>query len=73
MSISVTLPEVNISEEELKLLLAIKLLDEGLVSLGKASEIAGYSEKAFVEILLHKGIAPIKYQNLDIDQELSNA
>jgi len=54
MSKSVTLPEVNIPEEELKLLLAIKLLDEGFVSLGKASEIAGYSEKAFVEILLHK-------------------
>jgi len=73
MGKSMTLPEVNISEEDLKLLLAIKLLDEGLVSLGKASEIAGYSEKAFVEILLHKGIAPIKYQNLNPDKELSNA
>jgi predicted HTH domain antitoxin len=73
MGISVTLPEVNISEEDLKLLLAIKLLDEGLVSLGKASEIAGYSEKAFVEILLHKGMAPLKYQNLNLDTELSNA
>lgn len=73
MSISVTLPEINISEEDLKLLLAIKLLDDGMVSLGKASEIAGYSEKAFVEVLLHKGIAPIKYQDLNLDKELSNA
>ncbi len=73
MSISMTLPEINISEEDLKILLAVKLLDEGLVSLGKASEIAGYSEKAFVEVLLHKGIAPIKYQNLNLDQELSKA
>lgn len=73
MGISVTLPEINISEEDLKLLLAIKLLEEGLISLGKASEIAGYSEKAFVEILLHKGIAPIKYQKLNLDKELSNA
>lgn len=73
MGISVNLPEVNISVEEIKLLLAIKLLDEGLVSLGKASEIAGYSEKTFVEILIHKGIAPIKYQHLNLDKELSNA
>ncbi len=73
MSKSVTLPEINISEEELKLLLAIKLLDEGLVSLGKASEIAGYSEKAFVEILLNRGIAPIKYQKLNLEKELTNA
>ena len=69
----VTLPEINIPEEDLKLLLAIKLLDEGLVSLGKASEIAGYSEKAFAEILLHKGVAPIKYKNPNLDKELSNA
>ena len=38
MSISVTLPEINIPEDDLKILLAIKLLDEGLVSLGKRSE-----------------------------------
>jgi len=73
MGISVNLPEMNIKEDEVKLLLAIKLLDEGLVSLGKASEIAGYSEKAFVEILLHRGIAPIKYQKLNLEKELSNA
>ena len=73
MSISMTLPEVNIPEEELKLLLSIKLLEEGLVSLGKASEIAGYSERAFTEILLHKGKAPIKYQNLNLYKEMSNA
>ncbi len=73
MNISVNLPDINIAEQDLKFLLAVKLLEEGIVSLGKASEIAGYSEKAFVEILLHKGIAPIKYQNLDLDTELSNA
>lgn len=73
MNISVNLPDINIAEQDLKFLLAVKLLEDGIVSLGKASEIAGYSEKAFVEILLHKGIAPIKYQNLDLDAELSNA
>jgi len=72
MSTSVTLPEINIPEQELKLLLAVKLLDDGLVSPGKASEIAGYSEKAFVEVLLHKGMALVRYQNLDLDKELSN-
>lgn len=73
MNISVNLPDINMPEQDLKFLLAVKLLEDGLVSLGKASEVAGYSEKTFVEILLHKGIAPIKYQNLDLDTELSNA
>ncbi len=73
MGVSFNLPDINIPEDELKLMLAIKLFEEGLVSLGKASEIAGYSEKAFAEILLRKGISPVRYQNIDIEKELSNA
>lgn len=73
MGISVNLPEMNVREDEVKLLLAIKLLEEGIVSLGKAAEIANYSEKAFVEILIHKGIPPIKYSKVDLDKELKNA
>jgi len=73
MSKTVRLPEINLSEDELKLLLAIKLFEEELISLGKAAEIAGYSEKAFAEILLRKGIPPIKYEKLDLKKELRNA
>ena len=73
MGVTVTLPELNISENELKLLLAIKLFEDNLVSLGKASEIAGYSEKAFAEILIRKGIAPVKYSGLDVGKEFLNA
>ena len=73
MGISFNLPELNIKEDELKLLLAIKLLEDGAVSLGKAAEIAGYSEKAFVEVLIHKGVSPIKYPSLDLDRVMENA
>lgn len=72
MGVSIKLPEINIAQEEVKVLLAIKLLEDGLVSLGKAAEIAGYSEKAFSEILLHKGVAPIKFIELDLAKELKN-
>ena len=73
MGITISLPEINIKEGELMVLLAIKLLEDGIVSLGKASEIAGYSERAFVEVLIHRGVAPIKYTKLDINKELKNA
>jgi predicted HTH domain antitoxin len=73
MGISVNLPEMNIKEDEIKLFLAMKLLEEGVVSLGKAAEIAGYSEKAFAEILIHKGISPIRYSNLNLEKELQHA
>ncbi len=73
MGISVHIPDVNIKEDEIKLLLAIKLLEEGIVSLGKAAEIAGFSEKSFAEILLHRGISPVKYMDIHLDKELNNA
>jgi len=73
MVISINLPEMNIKEEELKLLLAIKLLEEGSISLGKAAETAGYSEKTFVEVLIRRGVSPIKYSKLDLDKEARNA
>ena len=73
MGISVNLPEMNIKEDEIKLFLAMKLLEEGIVSLGKAAEIAGYSEKAFAEILIHKGMSPIRYSKLNLEKELQHA
>lgn len=73
MGITVKLPDINIKEEEIKLLLAIKLLEDGVISLGKAAEIAGYSEKAFVEVLIHRGIPPLKYLKLNLEKELRNA
>jgi len=67
------LPDMNINNEELRLLLAIKLLEEKKVSLGKASEIAGYTEKVFSEILFKRGISPIKYENVNLRREIENA
>ena len=72
MGISVNLPDMNIKEDEIKLLLAIKLLEEETVSLGKAAEIAGYTEKAFVEVIVHRGVAPLKYTDLDLGKEMQN-
>lgn len=73
MGISINLPEMNVREDELKLLLAIKLFEEGIISLGRAAEIAGYSEKVFAEILIHKGVPPIKYSNLNLVEEFEQA
>jgi len=73
MQVVLDLPDVNIKKEELKILLAIKLFEEGIVSLEKAAEIVGYSEQTFSKILLKKGISPIKYDNLNLKEEFANA
>lgn len=73
MSIKLEIPEVNLEVEDLRILLAIKLFEDGIVSLGKASEIAGYSERAFAEVLLHRGVSPIRYDDINIKEETANA
>lgn len=73
MGLTVQLPEMNIKEEEIRILLAKSLFEGGTVSLGKAAEVAGYSVKAFVEILIHRGVAPIKFSDINLDEELANA
>ena len=47
MDLTVKIPELNIKEEEIRFLLAHKLFEEGLISIGKADEVSGYSEKTF--------------------------
>ena len=42
-------PEVQ--NEEAKLLLMIKLFETGRLSLGQAAKFAGYSKRAFMELL----------------------
>lgn len=55
--LKVDLP-AGLSIDEVKLLLAIKLYEVGKVSIGQSAKIAGYSKRAFMEIL-GRYMAPI--------------
>jgi predicted HTH domain antitoxin len=67
------LPDLNIPEKELKMILAESLFQQGVVSLGKAAEISGYSQRTFSELLLNKGISPLQYDDRYLNSDLSNA
>lgn len=67
------LPDLNIPEQELKMILAESLFQQGVVSLGKAAEISGYSQRTFSELLLNKGISPLQYDDRYLNSDLSNA
>ena len=66
-------PDMNLSPEEIKMTLAESLFQQGNVSLGKAAEIAGYSERTFVDLLLKKGISPITYNLDNLEEDIKNA
>ncbi len=67
--LEVDLP-ANLSEDEVKLLLAIKLYEVGKVSLGQAAKLAGFSKRAFMEMLGHYKVPVFNYSPEELRQEI---
>ena len=61
-------PEVT--EEEARLLLAIKLYEVGRLSLGQAAKLAGYSKRTFIELLGRYGIPVVAYSPEELREEV---
>jgi len=67
------IPDLNIPAQELKMILAEALFSQGSVSLGKAAQIAGYSERTFSELLLKKGVSPVIFDDEHMEEDIRNA
>ena len=65
----VTLP-CSLSEDEAKLLLAVKLYEVSKVSLGQAAKLAGFSKRTFMEVLGRYHIPIFDYSPDDLQQEI---
>ncbi len=73
-TITVQIPEtVEMSDRELALLLACTLYEQAKISLGQAAEIAGYSKKAFAEMLGSYDVSIFNYPSTDLAKEVANA
>jgi len=68
--LTVDLPS-HISSDQARLLLSIKLYEDERISLGKAAEMAGYSKRAFMDVLSKEGISVINISPEDLDRELN--
>ncbi len=60
----------NLSKEEVQTLLAIKLYETERLSLGQAAKVAGYSKRAFIEILGRHQVPIFNYSPEDLCEEL---
>ncbi|OAB58705.1 hypothetical protein AY600_12735 [Phormidium willei BDU 130791] len=60
----------TLSVEETKVLLAVKLYEVGKVSVGQAASIAGYSKRAFMEILGHHNVPIFAYSPDELRADL---
>ncbi|MBI3946098.1 MAG: UPF0175 family protein [Armatimonadetes bacterium] len=66
---TITLPP-SLSEDEAKLLLAVKLYEVGKVSLGQAAKLAGFSKRTFMEVLGRYRVPVFDYSPEDLRQEM---
>ncbi len=60
----------NLSKDEVEILLAIKLYEAERVSLGQAAKLAGYSKRAFIEILGRHHVPIFNYSPDELREEL---
>jgi predicted HTH domain antitoxin len=61
---------VNLSTDEVRLLLALKLYESDKLSLGQAAEMAGFSKRSFLEVLGRNQIPIFRYSPEDLRREL---
>ncbi|MBM4046414.1 MAG: UPF0175 family protein [Planctomycetes bacterium] len=63
----------EVAEDEARLYLAMKLFEVGRLSMGQAAALAGYSKRAFMEILGHHRVPVFDYPAEEMAQELKNS
>jgi len=73
MRLTLEVPDVvNLSQTDAQILFAMKLFEADKLSLGKAAEVAGFSYRAFYELLLRYGIPVVSINEEDMKREIAN-
>jgi len=65
-----TLPPF-VSPVEGRLMMALKFFELGRLSLGQAAEVAGYSKRAFIDVLGQYGIPVADYPASELAKEIA--
>ena len=73
MSLTTIAIPPSVTEQEAKLYLAMKLFEIGRLSCGQAAELAGYSQRTFMELLGRHGVAVMDYSASELQDDLDRA
>jgi predicted HTH domain antitoxin len=71
VELKVELP-TGLSQDEARLLLAIKSFEAGRASLGQAARISGLSKRAFMELLGRSGVPVFDYPPEELRAEVDS-
>ena len=72
-TLQIQLPDtINIDIQEIKMLLASKLYEKGVLSVGQAAQMTGLSKRTFMELLGYYQVSVLNYPAEDIMQDFEN-
>ncbi len=72
-TIELTLPKsVDVSDFELKMIIAAKLYELGRLSSEQAAEVAGLSKRAFLELLGKYNVSVFGYDEKELAEDLKS-
>ncbi|MEM6320894.1 MAG: UPF0175 family protein [Bacteroidota bacterium] len=63
---------LNIKDFDLKMMIAVKLFEEGRLSTGQAAQIVGISKRTFTELLGTYGVSLFGYDFEEMEEDLVN-
>lgn len=72
--VTLNIPDnVDIGNEQLAMLVASKLYEQGKLSLGQAADVAGFTKKTFAELLGKHDVSIFNYSLTDLSEDVVNA
>jgi predicted HTH domain antitoxin len=63
---------LTVSEDEAKVLFAVKLFEAGRITLGQAARLARFSKRAFIDVLGQHKVAVFNYSAEDLAKEMGS-
>lgn len=74
MIVTLHLPDtLNIDNNEVTMLVASKLYEQGKLSLGQSAELAGLTKRTFAELLGRYNVSIFNYPASDLNRDIANA
>ena len=73
-TLTLTLPDtLDVNAQDLTMLVATRLYEQGRLSLGQAAEVAGLSKRTFAELLGSYDASLFNYPAADLANDVANA
>jgi predicted HTH domain antitoxin len=73
-TLTLNIPDnVELDDKDVAMLVAARLYEQGKLTLGQASELAGYSKRTFMELLGRYNVPIFNYNPAELADDIKNA